>query len=428
MTLQAAHRSLPGVRSLAQPGDVVGGRYRLMEPIGTGASGEVWKAQHVTVGNFAAVKLVGLGREDPEVLARVLTEAQAAASLRSAHVVQVYDQGREGDVAYIAMELLSGESLADRLARGTMSPHEVARVVRDVARAIGKAHAQGIIHRDLKPQNIFLTMAEGQQIAKVLDFGIAKVLAAQGATREGVVVGTPAYMSPEQVAGQHVVDWRSDLWQLAIIAFECLTGRLPYAAATMGELFVQIATTTPAQSIRPGELPPAFEGWFRKATEHDPGKRFQSARELADDLSRAIAPSVAFESPSAGGAAPAPWEVEGADDAWRRRMVGIAVGLAFTAVMLVVALGMTLSGPPRDLTAAASAAGRPAAASEPPPLVAEPAVAAPAELEPVASASASSSVTVVPSAGAPTTAAAPAGKVPSGPARPGRPSHDPWGL
>src|SRR5690606_13039954 len=160
-------------------------------------------------------------------------------------------------------------------------------------------------------------------------------------TREGVVVGTPAYMSPEQISGTHPVDWRSDLWQLAIIAFECLTGRLPYAAATMGELFVQIANAQPAQAIRPGELPPAFEGWFRKATDQDPGRRFASARELADDLARAIAPSVAFETPSAG-AAPAPWEVDAGDDPFRRRMVGVAVGLAFMAVLLVVALGITL--------------------------------------------------------------------------------------
>jgi hypothetical protein len=390
----------------------------MLEPIGQGASGEVWRAQHVTVGSFAAVKLVGLGREDPEMLARVLTEAQAAASLQSAHVVQVFDQGREGDVAYIAMELLQGESLADRLARGPMSPLEVAKTVRDIARAVGKAHARGVIHRDLKPQNIFLTPGEaGQPVAKVLDFGIAKVLAAQGATREGVVVGTPAYMAPEQVSGQFDVDWRCDLWQLAIIAFECLTGRLPYAATTMGELFVQIASTHPAQSIRPGEVPAPFEAWFRRATEHDPNARFQSARELSDELSRAIAPSVAFE--GAGGGAPAPWETDGAGDAWRRRMYGVAIGLACTAVLLMVALGVTLARPaPSDLAlqGASSISSATAPGLAPPPPEPEP---EPEEgPAPVASASAA------PSASAST---GPAGSAKAAP-RPARPSHDPWGI
>jgi len=403
----------------------VGGRYRMLEPIGHGASGEVWRAQHVTVGSFAAVKLVGLGREDPEMLARVLTEAQAAASLQSAHVVQVYDQGREGDVAYIAMELLQGESLADRLARGRMSPLEVAKTIRDVARAIGKAHARGIIHRDLKPQNIFLTPGEAGQpiVAKVLDFGIAKVLAAQGATREGVVVGTPAYMSPEQISGQFTVDWRCDLWQLAIIAFECLTGRLPYAATTMGELFAQIATIQPAQSIRPGEVPPPFEAWFRRATEHDPGARFQSARELSDDLSRAIAPSVAFE--GVGGGAPAPWEMDDAGDAWRRRMYGVAVGLACIALLLMVGLGFSLSRPSR---AELSAHGAPmpstatSIASPPPPdPVAE------QDTEPSAD-SASSSPSSAPSASASASAKAKASSSAPLPARPGHGAHDPWGI
>lgn len=423
---------------------MVGGRYRLLEPIGAGASGEVWRAQHVTVGHFAAVKLVSLGREDPEVLARVLTEAQAAASLRSAHVVQVYDQGREGDVAYIAMELLSGESLADRLARGPMSPHDVARVVRDVGRAIGKAHAQGIIHRDLKPQNIFLTQSEGQPIAKVLDFGIAKVLAAQGATREGVVVGTPAYMSPEQISSQHPVDWRSDLWQLAIISFECLTGRLPYAAATMGELFVQIASAQPAQAIRPGELPPAFEGWFRRATAHDPAQRFQSARDLTDDLARAIAPSVAFETPSPTSAV-APWEVEAADDPWRRRMVGVAVGLAFTALLLALAIGLSLTRTPRHdaaghdpaATLGSAGAASPGAEGDAPAdgPAAEPAAAEPAAGDPPAgvetppAAVAPSATAVGSAAPAPSGSGAPStgSSRPAAPARPTR-AHDPWGL
>jgi serine/threonine protein kinase len=182
-----------------------------------------------------AVKLI-----DPEIAKdagakeRFMREAHAAAALRSPHVVQIIDYAVEDDLPFIVMELLEGENLAQRLKRaGKLSPLETARLLSHVARAVGKAHEVGIVHRDLKPENVFIVHNEDEEVAKVLDFGVAKVesggFVASGArTRTGSLLGTPYYMSPEQVQGNKEVDHRSDLWALGVIAFEALTGRKPF--------------------------------------------------------------------------------------------------------------------------------------------------------------------------------------------------------
>src|SRR5262249_6374348 len=159
-------------------------------------------------------------------------EAHAAARLRSRNAVSIFDHGVRGRVAFIAMELLQGESLEERLAtRGVLSAEALVRTMTQVAKAVDEAHALGILHRDLKPSNVFLATQDGEEIVKVLDFGLAKLLAVSEAleveTEHGQIVGTPAYMSPEQVTGDKL-DHRSDLWQLAIVAFECVTGRRPF--------------------------------------------------------------------------------------------------------------------------------------------------------------------------------------------------------
>src|SRR5512145_2183865 len=209
----------------AGPGQVLAEKYRLISMLGQGGMGSVWRAEHLALRSPVAVKLIDPAlTQDEEACARFMREAQSAASLRSPHVVQILDYGVDAGIPYIVMELLEGESLASRLERmRRLSPVETARVMTDVCRAVGRAHQAGIVHRDLKPDNIFLVPNDESEIAKVLDFGIAKSkMAAQlgvgSGTRTGTMLGTLYYMSPEQVGGAKTVDWRSDLWALGIIA------------------------------------------------------------------------------------------------------------------------------------------------------------------------------------------------------------------
>ena len=279
------------------PGAVIGGRYRLVKLMGSGAMAAVWRAEHVTLRTPVAVKLVSV-KDDPnaeETLSRFLHEAQAAAQLRSPHVVQIFDHGQEGAAGYIAMELLEGESLHDRLARmGRIAPVELARFVAQLARGLTVAHAAGVVHRDLKPQNIFLARVDGREVVKIVDFGIAKRLELDAldklSTQDGFMVGTPSYMSPEQITSSRPVDARSDLWQLAVVAFECLCGQLPFDAPNVGELMVAICSRPPPVPSQIAAVRAGFDGWFARATAREPEQRFQSAIELADSLCAVLAP------------------------------------------------------------------------------------------------------------------------------------------
>jgi len=212
--------------------------------------------------------------------------------------VQVFDYGSEGGVPYIAMELLDGENLDARLsARGTLTPAELAKLFSELARGVGQAHAIGVIHRDLKPGNIFIAREGEHEVTKIVDFGIAKVKASalrltQGiGTQLGTLLGTPQYMSPEQVRGS-AIDHRTDLWALGVIACECLTGRCPFSGATIGDLTVQICTERPPAPSSLGVVPPGFDQWFFKATHKKPSKRFQSAEEMSNRLMAVLAPAV----------------------------------------------------------------------------------------------------------------------------------------
>jgi eukaryotic-like serine/threonine-protein kinase len=278
-------------------GSVIGGRYRLRGRLAAGGMGEIWKAEHLTLGTTAAVKLVDTAdRDNPhEILARFQLEARAAAQLRSPHVVQILDHGVDGHVAFMVMELLEGESLEGRLERrGKLPPDEVAYILSEVCLAMEQAHAAGVIHRDLKPSNIFLArQPDGRIVTKVLDFGIAKVLKtpreSRFQTQAGVVVGTPSYMSPEQVLGKPL-DARSDLWALSVIAFECIAGQRLINGETLGEIFLQIcAAPLPAPSTL-GTVPPSFNAWFERATARDPERRFQTATEFAAALRSSLEP------------------------------------------------------------------------------------------------------------------------------------------
>jgi len=272
---------------------VLAGRYRLDRQLGKGGMGSVWLAEHLALNSWVAVKLM-----DPSIAStvegaeRFKREAQAAASLRSAHVVQVLDYGVHENTPFLVMELLQGQSLAECLERERrLSPERTLTVISQVARAIGRAHAAGIVHRDLKPDNIFLVREDDQELAKVLDFGIAKATGPRFGgleTRTGVTMGTPYYMSPEQVEGKKALDHRSDLWSLAVIACECLTGTRPFDGETFGELLLNICARPIVPPSRQGFYVPGFDEWFAKGANRDPQLRFASAQELAATLADVV--------------------------------------------------------------------------------------------------------------------------------------------
>ena len=272
------------------PNVVVAERFRLNRLIGRGGMGSVWHATHLGLDVPCALKFIeGEGAQVPEMQARFEREAKAAAQLRSPHVVQILDHGVCQGTPYIAMELLDGEDLAKRLVRvGRLPPHELLRVVVQVCRALTKAHAVGIVHRDLKPDNIFLVQDDDREIAKVLDFGIAKSTGPAGVgsgTRTGAMLGTPYYMSPEQAQGIKAVDSRSDLWSLAVIVFEAITGRRPFESEALGDLLMKIIVAKiPIPSEMAADLPPGFDAWWEKAAHRDPNQRFQTSKEFCDSL------------------------------------------------------------------------------------------------------------------------------------------------
>jgi len=268
---------------------VVAERFRLNRQLGRGGMGSVWHATHLGLDVPCAVKFIeGEYAQLSEAQSRFEREAKAAASLRSPHVVQILDHGVWQGTPYIAMELLDGEELGKRLQRlGRLSPPDVLKIVTQVARALTKAHSVGIVHRDLKPENIFLVLDDDREIAKVLDFGIAKATGGiDGSnTKTGAMLGTPYYMSPEQAQGIKAVDHRSDLWALGVIVFQALTGKLPFESEALGDLLVRIIVAPiPMPSQIVNDLPPSFDTWWAKASQRDPALRYQTAKEFSDAL------------------------------------------------------------------------------------------------------------------------------------------------
>lgn len=252
--------------------------------------GAVWSARHVQLTSDVAIKLMSPAiAAQPEALQRFLREARSAARLSSLHVVKVFDYGVDGRTPFIAMELLAGESLRQRLDRDrVLAPATVLRLMRHAGRALSKAHAEGIVHRDLKPENLFITREE-EEILKVLDFGVAKLASPSSgqpstSTRTGAVLGTPFYMSPEQARGIRAVDHRSDLWALGVIAYECLLGALPFDSAAFGDLVLKICTLPAPVPSSVGSVPEGFDAWFARAVEREPDQRFQSVDEMLEAL------------------------------------------------------------------------------------------------------------------------------------------------
>lgn len=281
---------------------VVAHRYRLLEEIGRGGMGAIWRAVDTELDAPCALKFILDQRDKPkQARARFLREAQAAARLQSPHVVSVRSVGEWDEALYIAMELLTGETLAQRLRRlKLLTPAQTLQLVQQVALVLNMSHHANIVHRDLKPANIWL-WSGADVFVKVLDFGVAKHLNAGGAltnTHSGMLVGTPHYMSPEQAAGDRHVDHRADLWALAVIAVECLSGQRPFDSAGLGQLLSNVINrrSRPLAELYPATTP-ALEAWWQRATSADPSARYGSAEALARNLALALelerAPSLA---------------------------------------------------------------------------------------------------------------------------------------
>jgi serine/threonine-protein kinase len=260
--------------------------------------GSVWLANHLTLHVRCAIKFMSGDshvRDDPSFRTRFEFEARAIAQLQSPHVVRILDYSLVDDVPFIAMEYLQGEDLSARLSRvGRLDAATTYRIVSQVARGLAKAHLARLVHRDIKPENIFLaTEDDEQETVKLLDFGVAKscAFAVHGnGTQAGALIGTPAYMSPEQVRGTREIDHRSDLWSLAVVAYQCLTGQLPFDSEALGEMFAKIMyEAIPVPSTVAPWLTPKFDAWWARAASRSVDDRFASARELAVALGEALA-------------------------------------------------------------------------------------------------------------------------------------------
>lgn len=289
-------------QSKVPDGTLLEGKFRVTREIGRGGMAAVYEAENIDIGKRVAVKILAAELITSRIVReRFLREARAAAAVRSPYICDVYDSGMYEERPFLVMELLEGESLYDLLTRARQLDFEnTLRIATHSARGLGKAHESNIVHRDLKPENIFLTKdEEGHLLAKLVDFGLAKFYEQTSGpdqvsarlTREGALFGTPAYMSPEQAKGKGEVDHRADLWALGCIVYECLTGQTVWSVDQgVAMILAQIASAPLPRpnKLRP-DLPPAFEQWFHKALDRDPDKRFQTARELADALTKALA-------------------------------------------------------------------------------------------------------------------------------------------
>jgi len=263
------------------------GRYALMEEIGRGGMGVVYKARQKDLDRFVAIKMILASHlASPKQVERFYAEARAAARVQHPNIVVIHEVGQCRGQHYFAMEYVAGGGLPRLIEHGPLPPEAAARHVLTVARAVEHLHAQGIVHRDLKPSNILLDEA-GQPY--VTDFGLAKMLESAGnSTKTGAIVGTPSYMAPEQAAGRvSAVGPRSDIYSLGAILFELLTARPPFRCDNPMETLVQVLEGEPPRpsQLRPG-LPPALESICLKCLEKDPADRYPTAAALAEDLGR----------------------------------------------------------------------------------------------------------------------------------------------
>ena len=323
--------------------------YRLIEKIGEGGMGVVWKAVDTTLDREVAIKMLPAAfTDDPERLARFEREAKLLASLNHANIAAVHGLHDDAGTRFLAMELVPGEDLSQRLERGALTVERVLRIGAEVAAALEAAHAQGVIHRDLKPANIVVT-PEGQ--AKVLDFGLAKAVEPVGGgsasksasmsptmtsagTVAGMILGTAGYMSPEQARGKPV-DRRTDLWSLGCVLYECLAGRRLFDGETVSDSLAAILRKDPDWSALPDETPPLLRRLLRRLLTRDPSRRTQDAGDVRLELEEIIADPRAAE-PAA------------ARPASRERLAWIVAAVAVIASLAFALVGRQPAPPVRE--------------------------------------------------------------------------------
>ena len=282
------------------------GRYRIDRELGRGAMGMVYLGHDPQLGRQVAIKTMALAREFEgvelvEARARFFREAEMAGRLQHRDIVTIYDAGEDQDLAYIAMEFVKGRDLLQHTLPGRLLPVPVVlQTVARVAQALAYAHSHGVVHRDIKPANVMID--PDSDTVKVTDFGIARITDASR-TRTGMVLGTPSFMSPEQMAGRRV-DGRSDLYSLGVMLFQLLTGSLPHASESMATLMYQIANeqAPDVRSLRPG-LPEALANIVALALEKRPEVRYADGKAIAADL-LAVAHEMAARASAAGAPVP----------------------------------------------------------------------------------------------------------------------------
>ncbi len=261
------------------------GNYQIVEEIGRGGMAVVYRAYQPQLDRWVAIKVLqATGASGREFLARFRREARAVAALRHPNILTIHDYGEEGGIAYIVMEYIPGGTLKSRLTGQPWRWPDAATLIIPVGRALAYAHSQGIVHRDVKPANILMARPDWPVLA---DFGLVKLIGHQkGITRPGVTIGTPAYFSPEQAAGEEV-DHRTDIYGLAVVLYELLTGRLPFEAESSTEMMIRRLheDPLPPRQVNPA-ITPQLEAIILRGLARDPNARYSTMDHFIEDLSR----------------------------------------------------------------------------------------------------------------------------------------------
>ena len=280
---------------MAEAAPVKFGRFQVIDELGRGAMGVVYRANDSALGRTVAIKTIALTGSPAERdihEARFLQEARAAGSIGHPSIITIYDVGREGDTAFIAMELLEGRDLRDLIRGVSLMPSRSVAIAAAVADGLAYAHERGVVHRDIKPGNI-MVLPDGR--VKIMDFGIARLHEPTVKTQTGVLLGSPQYMAPEQIVGQPF-DHRADIFSLGLVLYEMLTGVKPFQGEDIPELMFKVANmpATPPSHIAP-DLPPVIDYIVARALKKKADERYASAAELAKDLREAAAEVAAGE-------------------------------------------------------------------------------------------------------------------------------------
>jgi eukaryotic-like serine/threonine-protein kinase len=335
-------------------GRTVGGKYRLVRLIGRGGVGAVYQAERTADGESLAIKILDpKWAKDGGVASRFAREARAISAVDSEHIVRVLDAGTHDGNAYIVMELLRGEDLGTRLQRCARLPAgESLHVTAQMLRGLAASHDAGIVHRDLKPDNVLLVEHAGDpNFAKIVDFGMSKAgrptsgTLPMPLTRNGLVIGTPLYMAPEQARAMADVDGRADVFSVGAIWFECLTGRPPHVGESPEQILISVCTNDApdVRSLAP-EVPEAVARVIARALERDRARRYSSAREMLGAL-REIAPDDPATQPLAteAGSGPGVTGIDrGSSARARRRARARFIGAAVIATLAGAAATLLL--------------------------------------------------------------------------------------